>query len=266
MGLPRAGALKICLCFTHHTSACAILRPLACVPCANSVRHLTQRRLAESHICLINAGPTGSEALKNLVLPGCGRFTILDDSIVTEADLGNNFFVDQSYLGQPRAKAVQELLCEMNPDVIGNHNVATLSTILEREPAYFSQFSMVIATQVPDRELSALETLLRASRIPLVVGARCHVATAQVCSVYPCCCVPSLQIGRTYGLVGFVRLSAGEHTVVESKLEFFKEDLRISEPFPELAVRVLLCCLSSSSWRHATLSADGCPAGICRFH
>lgn len=31
-----------------------------------------QRALMESHILLVNAGPTGTELLKNLVLPGVG--------------------------------------------------------------------------------------------------------------------------------------------------------------------------------------------------
>ncbi len=44
------------------------------------------------------------------------------------------------------------------------------------------------------------------------------------------------QIARTYGLIAYCRLSAGEHAVIESKLEFPKEDLRISTPFLELEV------------------------------
>lgn len=38
-----------------------------------------QSNLENSHICLINATSTGSEILKNLILPGIGQFTIIDE-------------------------------------------------------------------------------------------------------------------------------------------------------------------------------------------
>lgn len=89
-----------------------------------------QRALMNSNILLINANALGSETLKNLVLPGVGRFTVLDHELVTSADLGSNFFVDQSSLGQPRAEVVANLLQEMNPDVTGTSHVANISSIL----------------------------------------------------------------------------------------------------------------------------------------
>ena len=48
-----------------------------------------QKDLENSKICLCNADATGTETLKNVILPGCGYFTIIDDSIVTEEDLSN---------------------------------------------------------------------------------------------------------------------------------------------------------------------------------
>lgn len=50
-----------------------------------------QAALEEASICLLNCGPTGSEALKNLVLGGVGSFTVVDGSKVELGDLGNNF-------------------------------------------------------------------------------------------------------------------------------------------------------------------------------
>lgn len=63
--------------------------------------------------------PVGVETLKNLVLPGIGHITIVDDEIITEADVENNFFTPQQYLGKNRGEIVLELLLEMNPDVKG---------------------------------------------------------------------------------------------------------------------------------------------------
>lgn len=50
-----------------------------------------QAALEKASICLLNCGPTGSEALKNLVLGGIGSITIVDGSKVEAFDLGNNF-------------------------------------------------------------------------------------------------------------------------------------------------------------------------------
>ena len=63
-----------------------------------------QRRLAASHILLLHADASGSETLKNLVLPGIGKFTIVDDAVVTHQDLACNFFVDHQSLGRSRAE------------------------------------------------------------------------------------------------------------------------------------------------------------------
>lgn len=78
-----------------------------------------QHALEEAHILLLNSGSgtVGVETLKNLVLPGIGKFTIVDSEIVNEADLGVNFFLDEESLGQSRAKCCTELLQELNLDV-----------------------------------------------------------------------------------------------------------------------------------------------------
>lgn len=80
-----------------------------------------QAALEETHVLLVNngSGVTGVEALKNLVLPGIGQFSILDPAIVTEADLGVNFFLDDESLGKFRAEETVRLLEELNTDVLG---------------------------------------------------------------------------------------------------------------------------------------------------
>jgi hypothetical protein len=50
-----------------------------------------QTALEKASICLLNCGPTGTEALKNLVLGGIGSVTAVDGSKVEASDLGNNF-------------------------------------------------------------------------------------------------------------------------------------------------------------------------------
>ena len=81
-----------------------------------------QIALENSHILLINSGPgvVGVETLKNLVLPCIGNFTIQDSAIVSEADLGVNFFLEDQHLGGYRAEHTCNLLKELNPDVDGH--------------------------------------------------------------------------------------------------------------------------------------------------
>lgn len=91
-----------------------------------------QQALEESRVLLINSdgaidgdgtavsGVVGVEALKNLVLPGIGGFTIVDPATVTESDLGVNFFLEEDSLRKSRAEETCRLLKELNPDVDGS--------------------------------------------------------------------------------------------------------------------------------------------------
>lgn len=78
-----------------------------------------QSALENAHAALIGATSVGSELLKDLILPNIGKFTIIDDGLVTEEDTSANFFVGADSLGKPRAKIVQELLNELNVDAQG---------------------------------------------------------------------------------------------------------------------------------------------------
>lgn len=80
-----------------------------------------QEALEKAHILLLNSGSgvVGIEALKNLILPGTGTFTIVDEATVSEEDLGVNFFLEDSSLGKSRSEECCRLLLELNPEVKG---------------------------------------------------------------------------------------------------------------------------------------------------
>ena len=59
-----------------------------------------QAALEAARVCMLGSGPTATEALKNLVLGGIAGFTLVDDARVGPRDLGNNFMLDASSLGQ----------------------------------------------------------------------------------------------------------------------------------------------------------------------
>ncbi|CAG5135281.1 unnamed protein product [Candidula unifasciata] len=79
-----------------------------------------QAALETARVCLINASATGTEILKNLILPGIGSFTIVDGNKVQGEDVGNNFFLTADSVGKSRAQVTTELLSELNEDVSGD--------------------------------------------------------------------------------------------------------------------------------------------------
>lgn len=167
-----------------------------------------QRALMTAHILLINADAVGTETLKNLVLPGIGRFTVLDDKLVTAADLGNNFFVTANDVGRPRAEVVAELLCEMNPDVVG-FALTSYPNNGSVSMEFWTQFSLIIAANMTEASLLELASICSDNNLPLMLV-------------------------RSYGLLGSCRLQLNQHEIIESKPDSDPYDLRISNPFPEL--------------------------------
>ncbi|XP_071476707.1 NEDD8-activating enzyme E1 regulatory subunit-like [Diadema antillarum] len=168
-----------------------------------------QAALESAHVCLINATATGTETLKNLILPGVGSFTIVDGSKVRGEDVGNNFFLMKDSIGQARAQVAAELLQELNSDVRGDFVEESVEQLLENNPRFFQTFSVVIATDLPERTLLDLAGVLWNEGIPLLVC-------------------------RCYGFIGYMRLAVKEHTVVESHPDSAHDDLRLDRPFPSL--------------------------------
>ncbi|XVF03075.1 hypothetical protein REPUB_Repub04eG0229300 [Reevesia pubescens] len=168
-----------------------------------------QAALEKASICLLNCGPTGSETLKNLVLGGVGSITIVDGSKVELGDLGNNFMVDESSLGQSKAKCVCSFLQELNDAVKAKFIEEYPQALIDTNPSFFSQFTLVVATQLKEEYMIKLDRICRQANVMLIFA-------------------------RSYGLTGLVRISVKEHTVIESKPDHFLDDLRLNNPWLEL--------------------------------
>ncbi|KAF5837956.1 hypothetical protein DUNSADRAFT_3617 [Dunaliella salina] len=168
-----------------------------------------QQRLETCKIALLHSTPTGTETLKNLVLGGIASFTVVDDAKCTAVDLGNNFMVGPNSLGEARAKVVTETLQELNESVAGSYIEESPENLINSNPQFFHQFTVVVATQMREQELVKLDEICREQKITLVAV-------------------------RSYGLMGLLRPSLPEHCVVESKQDTMVDDLRIHQPWPEL--------------------------------
>ncbi|XP_031500977.1 NEDD8-activating enzyme E1 regulatory subunit AXR1-like isoform X2 [Nymphaea colorata] len=168
-----------------------------------------QEALEKASVCLLKCGPTGSETLKNLVLGGIGSITVVDGSKVEVGDLGNNFMVDERSVGESKAKCVCAFLQELNDAVRAKYVEESPEALIETNPLFFAQFTLVIATQLLENSVVKLDRICRKEDIMLIVA-------------------------RSYGLTGLVRISVKEHTVIESKPDHFVGDLRLHNPWPEL--------------------------------
>ncbi|XP_059164934.1 NEDD8-activating enzyme E1 regulatory subunit-like isoform X2 [Physella acuta] len=168
-----------------------------------------QASLETSRVCLINASATGTEIMKNLVLPGIGSFTIVDGNKVQGEDVGNNFFLTVDSIGKSRAQTATELLSELNEDVSGDFLEENVDDLIEKNPSFFSSFTAVIATQLSEKTLLELGRVLWERNIPLIIC-------------------------RCYGFIGYLRIVIKEHTVIESHPDNTHEDLRLDRPFAGL--------------------------------
>ena len=63
-----------------------------------------------------------------LLFEGVGSFTIVDDATVTGKDVGSNFFLLSSQIGESRAKSCCELLQELNLQVKGGYLQKVITT------------------------------------------------------------------------------------------------------------------------------------------
>lgn len=60
-----------------------------------------QERIRNAHILLVSLRALGTEIAKNLTLAGISSLTIVDSEVVTEEDLGAQFFLREHDLGKP---------------------------------------------------------------------------------------------------------------------------------------------------------------------
>ena len=168
-----------------------------------------QYSLEHANICIINATATATETLKCLVLPGISKFYIVDNCVVSGNDLSNNFFVDPSSAGKPRAQVACELLQELNPDSHGRWIKEKAVCLLDNDPEFFSSFTAVICSRVSENDLLRLSHHLWEHDIPLIIA-------------------------DSVGMFGYLRLVLKEHAIVKAHPDNTLADLRLDQPFPEL--------------------------------
>ncbi|ODQ64772.1 hypothetical protein NADFUDRAFT_83652 [Nadsonia fulvescens var. elongata DSM 6958] len=167
-----------------------------------------QAALEASHVALLNASATGCELMKNLILPGVGEFTIIDDSLVKPDDLKLNFFFNDESVGSPRSVIACKLLGELNQDTRGHALFQNPEVLINDVDFQWDKFSVVIITNISESSVRKLSNILWNKSIPLIY-------------VY------------TVGFYGYLRVINREITIVDTHPESLV-DLRLDQPWPEL--------------------------------
>ena len=153
----HADTAKQCSKALHAVSGWLCTGQMASAPKAPAKKYDRQLRIWGAHgqqaletarVCVLGGGCTATEALKNLVLGGIAGFTVVDNAIVQASDLGANFLLENASLGKARAAAVTELLAELNEGVASSYVEEAPINVIESNPAFFSDFQLVLATQV----------------------------------------------------------------------------------------------------------------------
>ncbi|WFC98145.1 hypothetical protein MYAM1_000869 [Malassezia yamatoensis] len=157
-----------------------------------------QSALENAKVLVLGASPLSSQILKNLVLPGLGHFTILDDKVGDES------------VGRSYAKEIAAFVAELNPNVQYDVEIQSPSISLERDSEFFSQYSLILCVRQP-REIQ--------ERIA-DIGWNAQPSIPVLCA-------------QTSGFQGAFHLSIRELGIIETHPESLI-DLRLTNPFQEL--------------------------------
>ncbi|KAI0794835.1 hypothetical protein C8Q75DRAFT_747634 [Abortiporus biennis] len=172
-----------------------------------------QAALESSRILVLSASATSTSILKNLVLPGIGHFTLLDDEQVKPSDAGNNFFLDGfSSIGKNRAQEALPLLKELNDSVDGEAVTKSVKELLSTDEGkkWIKGFSLVIAHNLKKGELEQLSNLLWEDLND-----------------------PPLIVVRSAGFLADFYIQFHEQCIIEPHSDT-APSLRITKPFPAL--------------------------------
>uniref|UniRef100_A0A915DQY2 THIF-type NAD/FAD binding fold domain-containing protein n=1 Tax=Ditylenchus dipsaci TaxID=166011 RepID=A0A915DQY2_9BILA len=144
---------------------------------------------------------------KNLVLAGFGSFHIVDDAVIGQTDLGQNFFMTESDIGKPRAEVVVKNLLELNPSVRGS---CSLVSFVNFDLQDLLNYSLVVSTNLTEKKAEQLGDFLFEKNI--------YYIYARVC-----------------GMFGYLRLCYKQHAVWDSHTENPSHDFRLTKEFAELS-------------------------------
>ncbi|KAK1915254.1 hypothetical protein P3342_003061 [Pyrenophora teres f. teres] len=128
-----------------------------------------QQKIRTANILLVCFKALANEIAKNLVLAGIGSITLADHQVVTEDDLGAQFFLTDADVGKNRAEAAAPEVRKLNPRV----TVKTLTTDIRnvQDPNFYAAYDIIITTDMDFMSTTAVNAGARIVKKPFYAGA-----------------------------------------------------------------------------------------------
>ncbi|ODV74605.1 Ula1p CYBJADRAFT_166404 [Cyberlindnera jadinii NRRL Y-1542] len=166
-----------------------------------------QQLLESARVLVVQPTVTSLELVKNLVLPGVGSFTLLDEPQTVQSEDLVSFYLSPDDVGSERMSSLVKNLNELNEDVAGDfHHVEDVNVWLQTvQPTdFWNQYDLVVLNWEYPLVLEQLSKL----KIPVIVT-------------------------NTLGFYGILRIFKPSVEVVETHTQGVA-DLRIVNPWDEL--------------------------------
>ncbi|RDW83241.1 hypothetical protein BP5796_04732 [Coleophoma crateriformis] len=122
-----------------------------------------QEKIRNANVLLITMKGLANEIAKNLVLAGIHSLTVVDHAVVTEKDLGAQFFISEADIGANRAEAAAPQIRKLNPRVTV---VVDKEDIRYKKPDYFAMFDIIVATELDPDSLNLINIATRINHKP----------------------------------------------------------------------------------------------------
>ncbi|KAG2197738.1 hypothetical protein INT47_010674 [Mucor saturninus] len=148
-----------------------------------------QKRIGQASILIAGMRALSDEVCKNLALAGVASITLLDHELVTEFDLGAQFFLTEENVGQNKAKASAPFIENLNPRV---KVFVDQENINEKTDDYFESFTVVCLVHSNYNIMSRVDKVRRNVNKPFYAG-------------------------DVFGWYGYIFCDLAEHTYVQVK-------------------------------------------------
>ena len=121
-------------------------------------------RQAKASILVFGLGPAALEMIKNLVLSGCKKLSIVDTKQVEWTDLSGQFFLTPEDVGKSRIDRCLHKIQELNYYVKVEKLELDIGTSLDK----LKDYQLVIVTQLPAKQQISINEFCHTNSIPFI--------------------------------------------------------------------------------------------------
>lgn len=169
-----------------------------------------QYLICHSKVLVLGADCISSEFLKNLILPGIGFFTIVDDKKVTKDHIKLDFFLNSNSLDKDYAEEASRELIDLNPDTCGNFIISSVSDFINNKAELIKEYDLIVSSNNSDG---------------------INFKLTELAELYS----KKLIITTNNGCISYMRVYSKYHLIMQLRLiDSPIVDLRLTDPWDEL--------------------------------